>query len=179
MIKPVLTLPDERLRQRSVEIISFDQSLFKIIQDLTETLETQKIAGLGLSAPQIGIFRRVFVARVRKKVKAFVNANILKFSKKEMAYLEGCFSVPLIYGHVIRPAEIDLESQDRHGKRLLQHYKGLPARIIQHEIDHLNGILFVDHVHDQNGKLFRVEKDEKGKEQLIEVVGQSSLQAVG
>ena len=170
MNQPILTLPDSRLRQRSDEIASFDNFLAKIIEDLTSTLEAQTDPpGLGLSSPQIGVFKRVFVARVRNKIKAFVNPNILKFSKKEIAYLEGCFSVPFLYGHVIRPAEVDLESQDRHGKKLLGHYKGLPARIIQHELDHLNGILFIDHIHDQNGKLFKVKKDKKGKEQLVEL----------
>jgi len=139
-------------------------------EDLTETLISQTDPpGLGLSAPQIGVLKRVFVAIVRNRPKAFVNPKILKFGKDEVALLEGCFSVPLLYGHVIRPAEIELESQDKKGKLSATKYKGLPSRIIQHEIDHLNGILFTDHIHDQNGKLFQVKKDKKGKEQLVEV----------
>src|SRR3989344_5728560 len=170
MIKNILTIPDEKLRQRSDEIVVFDRALSQLISDLTNTLDAQlDPPGLGLSAPQINVFKRVFVARIRNKIKAFVNPKILKFSQKEIAYLEGCFSVPELYGHVIRPAEIDLESQDRHGKTSKVHYKALPARIIQHEVDHLNGILFIDHVHDQNGKLFKVEKDKGGKEQFVEV----------
>lgn len=170
MVKKILTTPDERLRQKSREVLSFDQALEKLIQDLTDTLEAQTDPpGLGLSAPQIDVFRRVFVARIRNRIKPFVNPKILKFSKKEVAVLEGCLSVPDLYGHVIRPAEIDVEACDRHGKNFKSHYKGLPARIIQHEIDHLNGVLFIDHVHDQNGKIFQVEKDKGGKDQLIEV----------
>lgn len=170
MIQKVLTLPDEKLRQVSLEVKSFDQYLRKLIEDLTDTLDAQKDPpGLGISAPQINVFKRVFVARIRNRIKPFINPKILKFSQKEVAILEGCFSVPDLYGHVIRPAEIDLQSQDLHGRSLHNHFKGLPARIIQHEIDHLNGILFTDHVHEQNGKIFKVEKDKKGKDQLVEL----------
>ncbi|OGD85640.1 peptide deformylase, partial [Candidatus Curtissbacteria bacterium RBG_13_35_7] len=135
-----------------------------------DTLEFQTDPpGLGLSAPQIGIFKRAFVARVRNRIKGFINPKILKFSKDEITILEGCLSIPQFYGHVIRPAEIDLKSQNIRGKTSKKHYKGLAARIIQHEIDHLNGILFIDHVHTQKGKMFINKKDKKGKEQFIEV----------
>jgi peptide deformylase len=170
MIKKVLTHPDEKLRQKSDEIISFDSVLKKIVGDLIDTLEAQtNPPGLGISAPQIGVFKRVFVARIRNRIKSFVNPQIIKFSKNEVAIIEGCLSVPNLYGHVTRPAEVDVEAQDVLGKKFKNHYKGLAARIIQHEIDHLNGILFIDHIHDQNGKLFKVEKDKKGQEQFVEI----------
>lgn len=170
MTKKIITLPDKRLRQKSSPVTTFDKSLETLITNLTDTLESQTDpVGLGLSAPQIGTFKRIFVARVRSKIKSFVNPKILKFSKKEVSYMEGCFSVPDLYGHVIRPAEIDLETQDKRGKKNTSKYKGMASRIIQHEYDHLEGILFIDHVHDQNGKLFKVEKDKKGKEQFVEV----------
>ena len=161
---------DKRLRQVSKEVKSFDKNLQKLIEDLTETLEAQTDPpGLGLSAPQIGILKRVFVGRIRSKIKGFVNPKIIKFSRQEVTILEGCLSVPELYGHVARPAELDLESQNVRGRKSARHYKGLPARIIQHEVDHLNGVLFIDHVHTQNGKMFKVEKDKRGKEQLLEV----------
>src|SRR3989304_9382444 len=164
MIKQILKVPDNLLRQKSEEVVSFDKSLDGLILDLAETLVSQTDpVGLGLSAVQIGVLKRVFVARVKNRVKHFVNPKILKFSKKEITFLEGCFSVPEFYGHVTRPAELDFEAQDTHGKKTQGHYKGLPARIIQHEIDHLDGILFTDHVHAQNGKIFKIEKDKKGK----------------
>ena len=172
MIRKILTIPNDEklLRQKSKEVAAFDKSLSGLVTDLSQTLEAQTDPpGLGLSAPQIGVFKRVFVGQIREKIKAFVNPKILKFSKKNIAYLEGCFSVPALYGHVTRPAELDLEAQNIQGKTSRAHYKGLPARIIQHEIDHLNGSLFIDHVHSQNGKLFRVEKDKAGKEQFVEV----------
>ncbi len=170
MIKPILTIPNNKLRQVSEEVISFDKSLEKLINDLVETLQDQTDPpGLGLSAPQIGVAKRVFVAHVKNKIKAFINPKILKFSQKQIVLLEGCFSVPDLYGHVARPAEIDLESHNKHGKLTKSHYKGLPARIIQHEVDHLNGTLFIDHVHEQNGKIFKVKRDKKGKDQLVEI----------
>ncbi len=172
MIKKILTIPtsDTVLRQKSDEVIHFDKSVVQAVQDLTETMEAQtNPIGLGLSAPQIGLQKRIFVARVRNKIKGFVNPIVTKFSQKEVTIMEGCFSVPDIYGHVIRPAEIDLKSQDAHGKTMMAHYKGLTSRIIQHELDHLDGVLFIDHVHDQNGKVFKVEKDKTGEEQFVEV----------
>lgn len=172
MIKKILTIPkdDGLLRQKSKEVTAFDKVLSGLITDLTQTLEAQiDPPGLGLSAPQIGVFKQVFVARIRNKVKGFVNPKIAKLAKKEVTYLEGCFSIPDLYGHVVRPAELDLEAQNTQGKTSRAHFKSLPARIIQHEIDHLNGTLFTDHVHTQNGKVFRVEKDRRGKEQFVEV----------
>ena len=166
----ILKTPDNLLRQRSEEVISFDKSLTQTVADLIDTLESQTDpVGLGLSAIQIGVLKRVFVARVKNRIKHFVNPKIIKFSKKEVTFLEGCFSVPEFYGHVARPAELDLEAQDKLGKKTQGHYRGLPARIIQHEIDHLDGVLFTDHVHAQNGKIFKIEKDKKGKEQLVEI----------
>ena len=142
MIKPILTLPNNKLRQKSDEVINFDKNLGNLITDLSDTLQIQTDPpGLGLSAPQIGVFKRVFVAIVRNKVKAFANPMILKFSQNQVALLEGCFSVPELYGHVTRPAEIDLEAYDKQGKKVKGHFKGLAARIIQHEVDHLNGVL--------------------------------------
>lgn len=179
MVKKILTIQQDKtkLRQKSQKVVAFDKSLNDLVSDLSDTLVAQADPpGLGLSAPQIGVFKRVFVARIRNRqslspnrIKAFVNAQITKFSKKEVAYLEGCFSVPDLYGHVVRAAEVDIESCDLRGKTSKTHYKGLPARIIQHEIDHLNGTLFIDHIHTQNGKLFKVEKGKRGKEQFVEV----------
>src|SRR3990167_7391652 len=101
MKRDILTIPNDRLRQKSAEVNTFDKSLATLIADLTQTLESQTDPpGLGLSAPQIDVFKRVFVAKIKNRVKAFVNAQITKFSKKEVVYLEGCFSVPDLYGHV-------------------------------------------------------------------------------
>src|SRR3989338_10569186 len=106
MIKQILKTPDNSLRQRSEEVVSFDKNLGTTVADLIDTLESQTDpVGLGLSAVQIGVLKRVFVARIKNRIRHFVNPKILKFSKKEITFLEGCFSVTEFYGHVIRPAE--------------------------------------------------------------------------
>ena len=168
MIGEFVTSPEIRLKSR--EVIAFDKSLQELVENLIETAHVQQEPqALGLAACQIGITKKVFVAKVQNKFRAFVNARIVKRSKAQTALLEGCFSVPGIYGHVRRPSEIAIVAQDRHGKKIKRSYKGLPAKIIQHEIDHAGGVLFIDHVHQQNGKLFRVEKGKSGHEQLVEI----------
>lgn len=165
-----IALPDQRIRQKSAPVTNFDANLARIVKDLVNIsiVQTNPLA-LGMAAPQIGVFKQVFVAKIRNKFKAFVNPRITKFSRKVTPLLEGCFSVAGIYGHVTRPAEIEIEAQDMHGKKISTHFIGLPAKIIQHELDHLEGILFIDHVFKQNSKIFRVEKDNEGKDQLIEI----------
>lgn len=164
-----VALPDKRIRQTSEEVRGFDNSLQKVIDELIEVSLAQKDpAALGMAAPQIGIFKRVFVVRIRNKFKPFVNPGIVKYGREETALLEGCFSVKDIYGHVLRPSEVDIEAQDRYGKKVQLHLKGLPAKIFQHELDHLDGGLFIDKTLEQNGKLFKVEKDKNGQETLVE-----------
>lgn len=172
MKQKILIIPDENeaLRKKSHDVKTFDKNLDKLVTNLADSLEAQKDPpGLGLSAPQIGVLKRVFVARVKNRIRGFVNPHIVKMSKKEVTILEGCLSVPELYGHVIRPAELDLMSQNKQGRKTTAHYKGLVARVIQHEVDHLDGILFIDHVHHQNGKMFKTKKNKDGKEIFIEV----------
>lgn len=170
MQRVIVALPDQRIRQKSAPVTSFDKSLEKLIQDLidTATVQTDPIA-LGMAAPQIGVTKRVFIARIRNKFVVFINPRILKTSKEETSLLEGCFSVSGLYGQVNRPAELNLEAYDKQGRKIRKTFRGLPAKIIQHEIDHLNGILFIDHIKNQNGKLFKVEKTKTGKEELVEI----------
>lgn len=170
MVKNTIGLPDTQIREKSKPVNGFDKSLGQLIADLVETSQVQlDPPALGMAAPQIGVFKRVFVAKIREKFKAFVNPEVIKSSQKEAPLLEGCFSVRHLYGHVLRPTEVTVKYQDKNGKTINQTLKGMSAKIFQHELDHLNGILFIDHIYNQNGKLFKVEKDKKGKEQLIEL----------
>ena len=170
MIQKIIGLPENKIREVSKEVVSFDVSLEKLVKDLIDTSEVQKDPpALGMAAPQIDVFKKVFVAKIRNKFRPFVNPIATKYSKRESALLEGCFSVVGLFGQVTRPAEVDVEYRDQHGKKITKHFKGLAAKIIQHELDHLNGILFVDHIKNQNGKLFKVEKDKKGKDVLVEI----------
>ncbi|MEX2028078.1 MAG: peptide deformylase [Candidatus Curtissbacteria bacterium] len=170
MIKNFIALPDHKIRNRSREVATFDQALQKIVADLVDTAAAQENPiALGLAAPQIGVFKKVFVARIRNKFKPFINPRIAKYSKDRADLMEGCFSVGGIYGPVSRPSEIDVEAFDQYGKKFVKHYKGLEAKIIQHEFDHLSGVLFIDYVREQNGKLFKVETGKKDKEELVEL----------
>ena len=170
MIKKFVTLPGAEIRQRSDEVIAFDKSVEAVVKDLLETAEAQTDpVALGLAAPQIGVFKRIFIARIRNRFKHFVNPQIVKSAPKETVLMEGCFSVTDIYGNVIRPTEVEVKYQDMHGKTQQQTFKGLAAKIVQHELDHLNGVLFVDHVHEQKGKMFKITKTKKGKEKLTEI----------
>ncbi len=158
-----------RIHQASEEVRGFDASLQKVIDELIAVSLAQKDpSALGMAAPQISVFKRVFVTRIRNKFKPFVNPQIVKYGREETALLEGCFSVKGIYGHVLRPSEIDIVAKDRYGKKIEMHLKGLPAKIFQHELDHLDGGLFIDKVTEQNGKLFKVEKGKEGQETLVE-----------
>ncbi|MDO8487091.1 MAG: peptide deformylase [Candidatus Curtissbacteria bacterium] len=170
MIKTFIALPDQKIRISSQEVKSFDNSLVKLITDLVDTAsaQTNPIA-LGLAAPQIGVFKHVFVAKIRNKFKPFVNPKIIKSYKNRANLMEGCFSVGGIYGGVTRPAEVDIEAFDAYGKKFVKHLKGLEAKIFQHELDHLTGVLFIDYVKKQNGKLFKVKTNKKKKEELIEL----------
>lgn len=166
----ILTVPNPILRQKSLPVSSFDEELLDLVGRLKKLLQQQKDPpGFGLSAPQLGILQRVFVGLIGKEFKAFVNPEILQESSEKIIMLEGCLSIPEFYGHVARPTRIKVSAFTEFGKKFTRKYVGIPARVIQHELDHLNGILFIDHVHAQGGKLFKVVKNSTGKEQLAEV----------
>lgn len=170
MIKVIVALPNLAIRNKSTAIVGFDENLRNLIADLIETSEIQTDPpALGMAAPQIGIFKRAFVARIRNKFRPFVNPRITKASQEETSLMEGCFSVRDLYGQVMRSSEIEIEYQDVFGKKVIGKLKGLPAKIFQHELDHLNGVLFIDHVNSQNGKMFRPKKNKEGKEEFIEI----------
>ena len=130
------------------KMADFDFSKFskkEIQQLLTKMREKMKKAnGIGLSANQIGLDFNLFVAQAEGKFYAIFNPKITKFSNEKSVLEEGCLSVPEVFGPVARPAKIVLEGLDKNGKPLKIKAWGLLARIFQHEIDHLNGIVFTD-----------------------------------
>ena len=131
------------LRQRSAEIESFDDELRAFIDDMFETMRAAK--GVGLAANQVGAARRVAVVDADGQRFAMVNPRIVRAEGRATAE-EGCLSIPEVYGDVTRPASVTLEAQDAEGKPFRLEASGLVARAIQHEIDHLDGILFLDHL---------------------------------
>ncbi len=126
----------------------FDFSTYgkKEIRELVKTMRQmmQQADGIGLSANQIGLNIKVFVAKVENKFYAVFNPELTQLSKETASMDEGCLSIPGVYGAVDRPARLVLKGQDQNGKALKIKAWGLLARVFQHEVDHLNGKLFID-----------------------------------
>ena len=150
------------LRQRSEEVPEVDAAVRQFIDDLFETMEVAK--GVGLAANQVGVARRIAVVAVEGERLALVNPVILSAAGRAREE-EGCLSVPDLYGMVERPERIVLEATGSEGERYRREAGGLLARAIQHEIDHLDGILFLDHLSalSRQLKLARWKKDNRGK----------------
>ena len=147
--REILILPDKRLRKVSEPVKKIDASVRKLIEDLFETMYAAP--GIGLAAIQIGIPKRVFTMDLSKKdepkrPEVFLNPEIVWSSPEKTTYDEGCLSIPEIYGEVERPARVKVKYLDRAGEPREVDANGLLATVLQHEIDHLDGILFIDHL---------------------------------
>ncbi|HUS52258.1 MAG TPA: peptide deformylase [Candidatus Bathyarchaeia archaeon] len=176
-IKKIITVPESSLRQKSKPVKKIDQKIKNLARDLADTVTAAKEPrGVGLSAIQIKKPIRIFVIKKGKKFVPFVNPKIVWQSKKsfsqvldqEKLFLEGCLSIPGFYGFVDRPSEIELVWQDLKGKAHQEKFADRQSAYIQHELDHLNGILFIDRVLTQKGKIFKLEKDKKGEQVMVE-----------
>ena len=148
-IKPLIILPDPILRQVSKPIETMDSEVKKLADDMLETM--YDAPGIGLAAIQIGVARRMLVLDVSKdgedkKPLVFINPEVVASSDARSVYEEGCLSIPDYYAEVERPAVITVKHLDRDGKEQLTEADGLLATCLQHEIDHLNGVLFIDHI---------------------------------
>jgi len=142
-IRDLHLLGSQVLRERSPEIAAVDDAVRDLIDDLYETMDAAK--GVGLAANQIGLARRVAVVDAEGRRFAMVNPVIRSAEGRDKAE-EGCLSIPELYADVTRPDRIVLEALDRDGEPFSLEAEGLVARAIQHEIDHLDGILFIDHL---------------------------------
>jgi peptide deformylase len=140
---PLHLLGSPVLRQRSAEVAEVDDDLRSVIDQMFETMDAAR--GVGLAANQVGLARRVAVIDAEGQRFAMVNPVIVEAEGRATAE-EGCLSIPDIYGDVTRAERVVLEALDREGKPFRLEAAGLAARAIQHEIDHLDGILFLDHL---------------------------------
>ncbi|QKK31692.1 peptide deformylase [Rhizobium indicum] len=148
-IKPLIILPDPVLRQLSKPIERVDSDLQRLADDMLETM--YDAPGIGLAAIQIGVPRRVLVIDIaregeEKQPQVFINPEIVKSSDERSVYEEGCLSIPDYYAEVERPAVVSVKYLDRNGKEQTVEADGLLATCLQHEIDHLNGVLFIDYI---------------------------------
>lgn len=180
-IKKIITVPNPVLRKKSKLVnppIGGDEKAKKLVIDLIDTAKAaEEPKGVGLSAIQINKPVRIFVIKLGKKFIPFINPKIIWQSKKmfsdvlekEKVFMEGCLSVPGYYGFVDRPSEAKLKWQDLQGKTQQGKFEEKEAAYVQHELDHLNGILFIDRILRQQGKIYKLEKDKEGKEIFVEI----------
>jgi len=146
---PILTAPDPRLKQKSRPVEAVDEGVRQLMDDMLETMYAAP--GIGLAAPQAGVLKRVIVLDIeREDTKTgplfMANPEIVEASDEDASYEEGCLSVPEHYSDVVRPAKVRVRYLDRDGKAQELACEGLLATCVQHEIDHLDGILFIDHI---------------------------------
>ncbi|SDD57799.1 peptide deformylase [Sphingomonas sp. YR710] len=151
---PILEAPDPRLRTISAPVEAVDDDLRTLIADMFETM--YDAPGIGLAAIQVGVPKRLLVMDLQEKEDAegkpvrrpmvFINPELFDPSEEYSVYSEGCLSVPDQYADVERPAVIHARWQDEHGGAHEERLEGLLATCLQHEIDHLEGILFIDHL---------------------------------
>jgi len=141
----IITLGDNLLRQKAKKIDKIDEDTVNIAHKMLEILKRDK--GVGLAGPQIGFMKRIFVVHVEgDEDRVFINPSILETSHSTSKYEEGCLSIPGIYANVVRAEAVKLQAWNEKGRPFTIEAKGLLARVILHEYDHLDGVLFLDHV---------------------------------
>ena len=154
-IRPIVTLPEPVLRRKARAVTRFDKNLQTLIDDMIETM--RDAPGVGLAAPQVGVSERLIVVEyyeneqaeeaedeAKKKVWVMVNPEIVKASDEKVMGVEGCLSIPSLVGEVERHESLQIKGLNRHGQPMRVKAQGWLARIFQHEIDHINGIVFTD-----------------------------------
>lgn len=177
----IITVPNQNLRKKAEPITTVDQNLVDLVNGLEQTLTNKKHPqGVGLAFPQVDQPLRGFAFRKNehKKPQVVINPRIVKHSPQQelgendnQPDLEGCLSIPNVYGPVLRWSWIELEYQILKKEKLIDKkdkFVGFPARVIQHEIDHLDGILFTDYLLEQNSPIYMAEDDH-----LVEVQDRS------
>jgi peptide deformylase len=182
----IVTIPNPVLSTPSKKVDAVDKKITEIIKQMKkDLLGTTNPKGVGLAAPQIGIGLRIFITKPTAKapIRVFINPEIIassddlaeinrpagKASLKRDEKLEGCLSVPGVWGHLRRASWVKLKYQDESAEEKTEMFDGFMATIIQHETDHLNGILYTQRVLEQKEKLYTIETDEKGDETLEEI----------
>ena len=150
MIRSIVLHPDARLKKKSVEVESITDALIKLAEDMMETM--YDAPGIGLAAPQIGVLERLIVMDCSKKEDEepdpiiMVNPTIIASSEENSVYEEGCLSIPEHFAEITRPEFVQVEWIDLGGKQHSEEFNGLKSTCLQHEIDHLNGKLFIDYL---------------------------------
>jgi peptide deformylase len=173
MIRKIIDTKDPILRQKSKPVQKVDKKIKDLARDMADTLEIQKDPeGVGLAACQIGKALRMFAMVHNKKIRIIINPEIVSIEKikprpkkgsgkgkrkKEHTILEGCLSIPYFYGPLKRSPKLTLKFMDLSGEEITEVFEGFPAQIVQHEVDHLNGRLFIDEILVQKRPLYKID----------------------
>jgi peptide deformylase len=145
----IYTIGAEVLRQKALPVERFDAELAALVETMFETMKQGR--GIGLAAPQVGLTQRLFVMHIDgDKPRVFINPEIIETSVDLSTFEEGCLSIPGVYSDLDRPAEIGIQAMNERGRRFTLGATGFLARVIQHEIDHLDGVLFTDRLPERN-----------------------------
>jgi len=173
-IRPIVEVPDPRLREISKPVETVDADVRALVADMFETMYAAP--GIGLAAIQVGVPQRILVIDLQepeeeggepvKDPRVFINPEILEHSIHEVPYTEGCLSVPDQYAEVDRPDKIRARWLDLDGKVVEEEIAGLLATCLQHEMDHLNGVLFIDHLSRLKRDMILKKLAKQRKEQL-------------
>jgi len=169
----IVKAPNPVLSEKAKEVTVVDKAIINLVEQMKVSMASAKDPiGVGLAAPQVGKSLRIFIAKptLKSKVFVFVNPLITKTesfqikSKEKATKLEGCLSLPDVWGEVQRYKAIHVNFLDENGQNHSKKFTGFIAIIVQHEIDHLDGVLFPKRVLDQKGTLYKSEKNEKGED---------------
>jgi len=156
----ILTLGNECLRQKALPVNDIGPEYLKISEELLDALHDGK--GIGLAGPQVGLMERIFAIHVEGDIpRIFINPSIIETSQETLKFEEGCLSIPGIYTDVVRPRSVKIQAWNEKGRPFTLEASGIVARVILHEYDHLEGILFIDRISAQkkNRILAKIEKN--------------------
>ena len=152
-VRPIRVSPDSVLRQKGKKVTKIDKSVLRLIDDMIETMRA--VSGVGLAAPQVGAALKIAVIEIPgNEVIVLINPEIIK-RQGERLVQEGCLSVPGYQGEIKRSVWVKVKAQDRQGRSIRLKGEELLAQALEHEIDHLNGVLYIDHV-DGPDKLWKL-----------------------